>query len=153
MNCSTPGFLVLHYLPEFAQAHVCDSVMASNCLILCRPLLLLPPIFPSIRVFSSVTSSHQMTKVLELQYQSFSEYSGLISFRIDWFDILAVQRTLKSLLQHCSLKKIQFFCAQSSLWSNSLICTWQLEDNIALTIWTFVAKCCLCFLICFLGLS
>ena len=87
-----------------------------------------------------VTSSHQITKVLELQYQSFSEYSGLVSFRIDWFDILAVQGLSKSLLQHHSLKKIQFFCAQSSLWSNSLICTWWLEDNIALTVWTFLSK-------------
>ena len=83
------------------------SVMPSNHLILCRPLLLLPSIFPSIRVFSNESILH----IRWLKYWSFSfsislfnEYSGLISFRIDWFDLLAVQGTLKSLLQHHSSK-------------------------------------------------
>ena len=99
-----------------------DSMMPSNHLILCCPLLLLPSILPRIRVFfHSVGSSHQLAKVLELQHHSF-EYSGLISFRINWFYLFAVQRTLKSLLQHHS-SKTSFFGAQPSLWSNSHIRT------------------------------
>ena len=81
--------------------------MSSNHLILCHPLLLLPSIFPSIRVFSNELA----LRIRWPKYWSFSfiislsnEYSGLISFRIDWFDLLAVQGTLKSLLQHHSLK-------------------------------------------------
>ena len=84
-----------------------ESVMPSSHLILCRPLLLLPSIFPSIRVFSKESVIH----IRWPKYWSFSfsirpsnEYSGLISFRIDWFDFLAVQGTLKSLLQHYSPK-------------------------------------------------
>ena len=82
-----------------------ESVMPSNHLILCRPLLLPPSIFPSIRVFSNESNLH----ITWPEYWSFSispssEYSGLISFRIDWFDLLQVQGTLKSLLQHHSLK-------------------------------------------------
>ena len=84
-----------------------ESVMPSNHLILCRPLLLLPSIFPRIRVFSNESVLH----IRRPKYWSFSfsispsnEYSGLISFRIDWLDLLAVQETLKSLLQHHSSK-------------------------------------------------
>ena len=74
------------------------------CLILCHLFLLLPSIFPSIRVFSRESALfYQVAKVLELQHQS-NEYSGLISFRINWFDLLAIQRTLKSLLQHHNSK-------------------------------------------------
>ena len=80
-----------------------ESVMPSNHLILCRPLLLLPSIFPSIRVFSN----ESVLRIRWPKYRSFgfsispsNEYSGLISFRIDWLDLLAVQGTLKSLLQH-----------------------------------------------------
>ena len=97
-----------------------ELVMPSNHLILCRPLLLLPSIFPSIRIFSN----ESVLCIRQPKYWSFSfsispsnEYSGLISFRIDWLDLLAVQGTLKSLLQH------QFFGAQFSLWSNSHIHT------------------------------
>ena len=76
-----------------------ESVMPSNHLILCRPLLLLPSIFPRIRVFSN--SSHEVSKILEFQLQHLSfEHPRLISFRMDWLDLLAVQGTLKSLLQH-----------------------------------------------------
>ena len=80
--------------------------MLSNHLILCRCLLLWPSIFPSISLFQWVGSSYQVAKVLELQlqHQSFQWISGLISFRIDWFDLLAVQGTLKNLLQHQNLK-------------------------------------------------
>ena len=101
-----------------------ESVMPSNHFILCHPLLLLLSIFPSIKVFSN--ESALRTKCPEYWSFSFSissssEYSGLISFRIDWFDLLAVQGILKSLLQHHSSKA--FFGAQLSLWSNSHIHT------------------------------
>ena len=99
-----------------------ESVMPSNHLILCRPLLLLPSIFPSIRVFSNESVLH----IRWPQYWSFSfnispsnEYSGLISFRMDWLDLLAVQGTLKSLLQHHRSKASILWC----LWSNSNIHT------------------------------
>ena len=108
--------------------------MPSNHLILCHPLLLLPSVFSSIRVFCSELVLHFRWP----QHWSFSislsnEYSGLISFRIDWFDLLAVQGILKSLLQHHSSK------AQPSLWSNShpYVTT---GKTVALTIWTFVSK-------------
>ena len=117
MNCSIPGFLVLHYLTECAQTHVhwvSDAIQSSHPLY---PLLLLPSVFPSIRVFSS----ESVLCIRWPKYWSFSfsispsnEYSGLISFRIDWFDLIAVQVTLKSLLQHHSWKH-QFFRAQPSL--------------------------------------
>ena len=104
MDCSTLGSSVLQHL-EFAQIMSIESVMPSIHLVLCRPLLLLPSIFPSIRVFSK-ESLHHVAK-----YQSFSfsispsnVYSGLISSKIDWFDPLAVQGTLKSLFQHHNSK-------------------------------------------------
>ena len=84
-----------------------ESVMPSNHLILCRPLLLLPSIFPSIRVFSNESVLHvRWPKIWSFSFSlsPFSEYSGLISFQIDWLDLLAVQGTLKSLLQHHSSK-------------------------------------------------
>ena len=101
------SFPVLHYLPEFAQTHVHKLVMPSNHLIFYCLLLLLPSIFPSIRVFSNEVALH----IRWPNYWSFSfsispsnEYSVLISFRIDWFDLLVVQETLKSLLQHHNSK-------------------------------------------------
>ena len=79
------------------------SVMLSNQLILCHPILLLPSIFPSISVFSNESALHiKWPKYWSFRISHFNEYSGLISFRIDWFDLLAVQGTLKSLLQHHS---------------------------------------------------
>ena len=91
-----------------------ELVMSSNHLILCRPLVLLPSIFPSIRVFSKESVLH----IRWPKYWSFSfnispsnEYSGLISFKIDWFDLLAVQGTLKSLLQHHSSKASILQCS------------------------------------------
>ena len=102
MDCSTPGFPVHHQIPELAQTQVHRSVMPSNHLILCRPLLLLPSVFPNIRVFSNEAVLH----IKWPKYWSFSfsispskEHPGLISFRMDWLDLLAVQGTLKSLLQ------------------------------------------------------
>ena len=107
MDCSTPGLPVRHQLPDPAQTHVPASVMPSNNLILCPPLLLPPSIFPSIRVFSKGS----VVCIRWQQYWSFSfstnpsnDYSGLISFRMDWLDLLVVQGTLKSLLQHHSSK-------------------------------------------------
>ena len=102
MNCSTPGFPV-HQLPELAQTMSVKLVMPSNHLILCHPLLFLPSNLSQHQgLFQWVSSSHQVAK-----YWSFSfsispskECSELISFRMDWFDLLAVQGTLKSFLQH-----------------------------------------------------
>ena len=106
-----------------------ESVMPSSHLILCRPLLLLPPIPPSIRVFSSESTLHMRWP----KYWNFSfsiipskEIPGLISFRMDWLDLLVVQRTLKSLLQH-HIQKHQFFGAQPPSQSNSHIHTWPQE--------------------------
>ena len=117
-----------------------ESVMPSNHLIFCHPLLLPPSIFPSIRVFSN----ESVLCIRWPKYWSFSispsnEYWGLISFRIDWLDLLAVQETIKSLLQHHSsktsiLKCSTFFMVQLS---HSYITT---GKTIALTRWTFVSK-------------
>ena len=107
VNRSTPGFPVLHHLPEFAQTHVHWVSDATNHLILCHLLLLLPSVFPSMRVFSN----ESVLRIRWWKYWSFSfsigpsnEYSGLISFRIDRFDLLAGQWTRKSLLQHHNSK-------------------------------------------------
>ena len=112
MNRSTPGLPVYHQLPEFTQTHIHRSVMPSSHLILCRPLLLLPSIPPSIRVFSNKSALH----IRWPKYWSFSfsispsnEHPGLISFRMNWLDLLAVQGTLKSLLQHHSSKASIFW--------------------------------------------
>ena len=94
-----------------------ESVMPSSYLILCRPLLLLPSLFPSIRVFSKESALHiRWPKYWSLSFNSSpsNEYSGLISFRTDWLDLHAVQRTLKSLLQ-TTVQKHQFFGTQLSL--------------------------------------
>ena len=130
-----------------------ESVMPSNYLIFCRPLL--PSIFHSIRVFSN----ESVLCIKWPKYWSFSfsispsnEYSGLISFRMDWLDLLAVQGTLKSLLQHHSskasvLQHPAFFIVQHS---HPYITT---RETIALITQNFVGKVCLCFLICCLGWS
>ena len=114
MDCSTPGFPVHHQLLELTQTHVHRVVMPSNHLIFCCPLLFLPSIFPSIRVFSSEST----LRIRWPEYWSFSfvsspsnEYVRLISFRIDWFDFLAVQGTLKSLLQHHSSEASIILCS------------------------------------------
>ena len=105
MDYSTPGFSVLHHLPELAQTLVHWVSDASNHLILCHPLLLLPSIFPSIRVFSNELALHiRWPKCWSSSISPSNEYSGFISFRIDWLHLLAVQGTLKSLLQHHSSK-------------------------------------------------
>ena len=120
MNSSTPGFPVLHYLPELAQTHVLlvgDAIQPSHPV---TPLLLLPSIFSSIRVFSNESALHiRWPKYWSFSFGPSYEYSGLISFRIDWFNLLAVQETLKSLLQHHNLKAsilrhLAFFMVQLS---------------------------------------
>ena len=124
-----------------------EPVMPSNRLILCCPLLLLPSAFPSIRVFRSESAFH----IRWPKHWSFSfsispsnEYSGLISFRMGWSDLLAVQGTLKALLQP-RLKSIRFY-ALSLLYG--LVLTSVCETGkLALTLWIFVAKWCLHFLI------
>ena len=140
MNCSMPGSSVFYCLLEFAQIHV-HWVSDLICLILCHPLLLLPSILPSIRVYCNESA----LCIRWPKYWSFSfnnglsnEYSRLISFRIDWFDLLAVQGTLKSLFQHYNLKA-------SILWHSAFMV--QLSHlymttgkTIALIIWTFVSK-------------
>ena len=143
MECSTPGLPVLHYFPELAETHVHrvgDAIQPSTDL--CRPLLLLPSVFPSIGVFSNELALPSRWP----EYWSFSfsispsnEYSGLISSRSDWLDLLAVQGTLKSLLQHHSSKA-------STLWHSAFFMV-QLSHpymtpgiTIALTRRTFVGK-------------
>ena len=131
MGCSIPGFPVLHYILEFAQTHV---HWISNAIQLSHPLSPLSP--PTLDLsqhqdfFQWVGSSHQVAKVLKLHlhHQSFYEYLGLLFVRIDWFDILAIQGTLKRLLQlHNS--KASFLQHSAFLWSNSHICTWLLEKQ------------------------
>ena len=141
MDCSTPGIPVLHQLLELAQTHVHQVGDAIKHLILCCPLLLLPSIFPSIRLFSN----ESVLCIRWPKYWSFSfsispsnECSGLISFMIHWFD-LAVRGTLKSLLQYHSLKasilrRSAFFMVQLS---HPYMAT---GKTISLTRWTFVGK-------------
>ena len=107
MDCSMPGFPVYHWLPELTQTHVhevSDAIQPSHPLSSPSPPAFNLSQHQSLSLW--VSSLHQMAKVLEfqLQHQSFSEYSGLISFRMDWLDLLALQGTLKSLLQHHSSK-------------------------------------------------
>jgi len=122
MDCSTQASLSITNSQSSLKLMSIEVVMPSNQLILCRPLLLLPPIPPSIRVFSNESP----LRIRCPKYYSFSfsispsnEYSGLISFRMDWLDLLAVQGTLKSLLQHHSskasiLRHSAFFIVQLS---------------------------------------
>ena len=116
-----------------------ESVMPSNHLILCHPLLFLPSMFPSIRVFSNESLFALGVKVLELQHHPSNEYSGLISFRINWFHLLTVQGTLKSLLQYYNSKASVLQCSAFFMVqpSHSYMTT---GKNIALTIWTSVGK-------------
>ena len=113
MDCSMPGLPVHHQLPEFTQTHFTESLMPSNYLILCRPLLVLPSIFPHIRVFSNESA----LRIRWPKYWSFSfnispsnEYSGLISFRMDWLD-----QGLSRVFSNTTVQKHQFFGAQLSL--------------------------------------
>jgi len=137
------------------QASLSITNQPSNHLVLCRLLLLLPSIFPSIRVLSS----ESVLCIKWAKYWSFSfsispsnEYWGLISFRMDWLDLLAVQGTLKSLLQHHSLKASVLQCSAffTVQLSHPYVTT---GKTIVLTRRTLLAKWCLCFWICCLGWS
>ena len=155
MDCSTPGFPVHHQFLELAQTHVhwvSDAIQPSHPLSLPSPL---PSILPSIKIFS-------IESVLHIRWPkdwsfSFSispsnEYSGLISFRMDWLDLLAVQGTLKSLLQHHSSKASILWCSAFFIvqLSHPYMTT---GKTIALTIWPFAGKIMSLILICCLGWS
>ena len=123
MDCSRPGFPVLHS-GSLLKLMSTELMMTLNHLILCCPLLLLPSIFPSIRVFSNESG----LCIRWPKYWSFSisppnEYSELTSFSIDWFDFPEVSKVFSS----TTVQKYQFFGAQPSLWSNSHIHKWLLE--------------------------
>ena len=142
MDCSTPGFAVHHQLLELAQTHVhrvSDAIQPSYPL---SSLLFPPSIFPSIRVFSSESVLHvrwPKNWSFSFNISPSSEYSGLISFRMDWLDLLEAQGTLKSLLQHHSSET-------SILWHSAFFVVqlshpyMLLETIMALTRWTFVGK-------------
>ena len=142
MDYRTPGFPVHHQLPELLKLMSIKSLMPSNHLILCHPLLFLLSIFPSIRVFPS----ESVLRIRGPKYWSFSfsispsnEYSGPVSFRIDWFYLLAVQGTLKSLPQYHSSKALilqhsAFFIVQLS---HPYMTT---GKTLALTRWTFASN-------------
>ena len=142
MNHSTPDLPVHHQLLELPKPMSIESVMPSNHLILCHPLLLLPSIFPSIRVFSNESAlciSWPKDWSFSFNINPSNEHPGLISFRMDWLDLLAVQGTLKSLLQHHSskasiLQHSAFFIVQLS---HPYMTT---GKTIALTRQTFVGK-------------
>ena len=141
MDCSTASLSITNS-QSLRKLIFIESVMPSNHLILCHPLLLLPSIFPSIRIFPT----ESILCIRWPKYWSFSfsispsnEYSGLISFRIDWLDLLAVLGTLKSLLQHHSskasiLQRSAFFTVQ---FSHPYVTT---GKTTTLTRWTFVGK-------------
>ena len=142
MNPSTPGLHVHHQLPESTKLMSIVSVMPSNHLILCHPLLLLPSIFPSIRVYSNESALH----IRWPKYWSFSfnicpsnEYSGLISFRTYWFDLLTAQGTLKSSLrpQFKSINSSVLSLLYGTKLSHPYMTT---GKTIVLTIQTFVGK-------------
>ena len=141
MDCSTPGLSITNSRGSLKLPSI-ESVIPSSHLILCRPLLLLPSIFPNIRVFSNESA----LRIRWLKYWSFSfnispsnEYPGLISFRMDWLDLLAVQGTLKSLIQHYSSKASILWCSAFFMvqLSHPYMTT---GTTIALTRGTFVDK-------------
>ena len=142
MNCSTPGLPVYHQLQSLLKLMSIESVMPSSHLILCHPLLLPPSIIPRIRIFSNESVLHSRWP----KYWNFSfnispsnEYSGLTSFRMNWLDLLAVQGTLKSLLQHHSSKASILQCSAFFIvqLSHPYMTT---EKTKALTRRTFVGK-------------
>ena len=155
MNCSTPGISVHYQLLKFTPKLMSiELVMPSSHLILCCPLLLLPSIPPSIRIFSNESTLCMRWP----KYWSFSfsispsnEHPGLISFRMDWLDLLAVQGTPKSLFQYHSTKPSILWCSAFFIvqLSHPYMTT---GKTIALTRWTFVDKGH-CFSICYLGWS
>ena len=142
MDGSRPGLHIYYQLVSLLKLMSIEFVMPSNHLILCHPLLLPPSTFPSIRVFSNEPVLWSRWP----KYWSFSfsispsnEYSGLISFRMDWLDLLAVQGTLKSLLQHHS-SKVSILCHSTFFIVQLSHLYMTTGKTIALTRWTFVGK-------------
>ena len=155
MDYSTPHFTVLHHLPEFAQTHVhwvCDTIQPSHPLSPASP--------PALNLFQHqglsqwVSSSHQVAKVLEFQLQhlSFNDYPGLIFFRIDWLDLLAVQGTLNSLLQ-CHNSKAPNSLVLSLLYGPTLISICDYWKSHSFDYTDLCQPSDVYFLICCLGLS
>ena len=141
MYCSIPGSPVLHYLPEFVLIHVHLVNKVSNHFILYLPLLLLPSIFPSIRVFSSASTLHfKWSKYWRFSFSisPHVEYAGLIPFRIDWFDLLAVQGILKRFFQHHSSKASILQCSSFMVQVSHPYMT--IGKITALIIWSCVDK-------------
>ena len=143
MDCSTPGFPVHHQLLELTQTHVhgvSDAIQSSHPLSFPSPFAF--NLFQHQGLFQWVSSLHQVPKVLEFQFQhqSFQWVFRLISFRMDWFDLLAVQGTLKSLLQHHSSKVSILWCSAFFIVQLSSLPYMTTRKTIALTIWTFVGK-------------
>ena len=142
MDCSTPALPVHHQLPELTQTYAQVSVMPSSHLILCCPLILLPTITPSIRVFSNESTLHmRWPKYWSFSFSisTYNEHPGLISFRVDRLDLLAVQVTLKSLFQHHSSKASIFQC--SDFFTVQLSHPYMtIEKTIVLTRQAFVGK-------------
>ena len=142
MDCSTPGLPVYYHPPEFIQTHVHQVTDAIQPSYPCHPLLFLPSIFSSIRIFSTESVLYiRWPKYWSFRFSisPFNQYSGLISFRIDWLDLLSVQGTLKSLSQNHSskasiLRHSAFFIVQLS---HPYITTGKTR---ALTRWTFLGK-------------
>ena len=135
-----PGFPVHHQLLGLLKLMSIELVMPSNHLILCRPILLPPSIFPSIRFFSNESALHiRWPKYWSFSFSPSNEYSGLISFRMDWLDLLAVQETPKSLLQHHSSKASILRCSAFFIvqLSHPYVTT---RKTTALTRQTFVGK-------------
>ena len=138
MDCSTPGLPVHQQLPELLKLMSIESVIPSHHLILWCPLLLLPSIFPGIRVFWN-ESAHRIRWSVSFSISFSNEHLGLISFRMDWLDLLAVQGTLKSLLQHHSSKPSVL--QHSGLFSVQLSHPYMTPGKtIGLTRWTVVGK-------------
>ena len=141
MDHSTPGLPVTNSQSSLRLMSI-ESVMPSSHLILCRPLLLLPPVPPSIRVLSNEsTLCIRWPKYWSFSINPSNEYSVLISFRIDW-----KSEGLSGVFSNTTVRKHQFFGTQLSSQSNSHIHTWPLDRP-------FLAKWCLCFSICYLGCS
>ena len=133
MDCSTPGFPVHYQLLELLKLMSIESVMLPRHLILYCPLLLLPLMFPSITVFSKESVLHiRWPKYWSFSISPSNKYSGLISFRMDWMDLLAVQGTCKSLFQHHSSKASILQC--SAFFSTTLTSMHDYWKNHSLTL-------------------
>ena len=141
MDCGMPGFPLLHCLLEFAQNHIhwiSHAIQPSHPLL---PLLLLSSVFLSIRVFSNESVLHiRWSKFWSFSFSisSSNEYSGLISFRIDWLFISLLSKRLSRVFSNTIVQKHQFFNAQPSSWSKSHINSWLLGQSVVLNIWIFM---------------